>query len=88
MSSLTTTRSNSPDANALTVASLDPYMRGPMIAWEKGYETFTDARRERLKYERDYYNPAGMSVTADMQDHYDSLVSEEGEALERLLKLT
>lgn len=76
------------DANALIVAPVDPYMRGPMIAWEKGYETFTEARRERLKYERDYYTPAGMSVTTDMQDHYDRLVSEEGEALERLLKLT
>ncbi|NTS64187.1 hypothetical protein HRV97_03295 [Sphingomonas sp. HHU CXW] len=76
------------DATALTASPVSPFMRGPMIAWEKGYASFTEARRERLSYERAYYNPAGTSVSTEMQDHYDELVVQEGEALDLLLKLT
>lgn len=76
------------DAERFLTTPVDPFMRGPMLAWHKGCEAFTTARQARATYEREVYNPAGPDISDPIQLRYDELVAEEGHALDRLLKLT
>lgn len=69
----------------LPAAGYAPYMRGPLIEWERRYDAFVEARADRVAYERDVYLPAAPMTGDPIQERFDDMIEAEADALHRLL---
>jgi hypothetical protein len=74
-------------------AGYHPYMGGPLIAWQKAYARYEDARDALQSYDRDVYAPAfaaadvASELTVQVQEQFDGLLLAEHEAIERLYRI-
>jgi hypothetical protein len=83
------------DARApyVVVEGCDPFMRDPLIQWQRAYARYEEARDALSAYDRDVHTPtfAGTDVADEVadqvQEQYDDLLMAEHHAIEQLYRI-